>query len=102
MNFSRTETKISFAATRTTATIRIMFSHIVVFWTDPANPNAADKLIAGMNEYLKSLPGVLHFHAGKMVPSHRPVSGSNLSGRAQSGFFKQTGTGRLSGSSPAH
>jgi len=22
---------------------------------------------------LKSLPGVLHFHAGKMVPSHRPV-----------------------------
>jgi len=49
MNFSRTETKISFAATRTTATIRIMFSHIVVFWTDPANPNAADELIAGVN-----------------------------------------------------
>jgi hypothetical protein len=50
-----------------------MFSHIVVFWTDPTNPNAADELIAGANEYLKSLPGVLHFHAGKMVPSHRPV-----------------------------
>jgi hypothetical protein len=47
MNFSRTETKISFAAMQTTATIRVMFSHIVVFWTNPANPNAADELIAG-------------------------------------------------------
>jgi stress responsive alpha/beta barrel protein len=73
MNFSQTETKIFFAATRTTATICVMFSHIVVFWTDPANPNAADELITGANEYLKSLPNVLHFHAGKMVPSHRPV-----------------------------
>jgi len=58
---------------RAPATICVMFSHIVVFWTDPANPNAADELIAGANEYLKSLPGVLHFHAGKMVPSQRPV-----------------------------
>jgi len=50
-----------------------MFSHIVILWTDPAQPNAADELIAGANKYLKPIPGVLHFHAGKMSPSHRPV-----------------------------
>ena len=50
-----------------------MFSHIVIFWTDPKNPQAADELIAGANKYLKPIPGVLHFHIGKMVPSHRPV-----------------------------
>ena len=50
-----------------------MFSHIVIFWTDPAIPTAADELIAGANEYLKPIPGVLHFHVGKMAPSHRPV-----------------------------
>lgn len=50
-----------------------MFSHIVIFWTDPAQPNAAEELIAGANKYLQSIPGVLQFHVGKMVPSHRPV-----------------------------
>src|SRR5437899_10256903 len=50
-----------------------MFSHIVIFWIDPGNPKAADDLIAGANKYLKSIPGILHFHVGKMVPSHRPV-----------------------------
>jgi hypothetical protein len=50
-----------------------MFSHIVVFWTDPAKPNAADELIAGANQLLKTIPGVMQFHGGKMVPSHRPV-----------------------------
>lgn len=50
-----------------------MFSHIVVFWTDPANPQAADELIAGANLYLKPIPGVLHFHVGKMATSARPV-----------------------------
>ncbi|MEI7534329.1 MAG: Dabb family protein [Verrucomicrobiae bacterium] len=50
-----------------------MFSHIVVFWTDPAQPNAADELIAGANKYLKDIPGVLHFHVGKMSPSPRAV-----------------------------
>lgn len=49
------------------------FSHVVIFWTDPAQPNAADELIAGANEYLRDLPGVLYFHVGKMVGSHRPV-----------------------------
>jgi len=50
-----------------------MFSHIVIFRADPANPAADDELLAGMDKYLRPIPGVLHFHAGKMVPSHRPV-----------------------------
>ena len=50
-----------------------MFSHIVIFWTDPANPNAADEFLAGANKLLKNISGVLQFHVGKMVPSHRPV-----------------------------
>ena len=50
-----------------------MFSHVVIFWTDSGNPQAAAELLAGMNKYLKPIPGVLHFHTGKMVPSPRPV-----------------------------
>jgi len=50
-----------------------MFSHVVIFWTDPKNPNAADELIAGMEKYLRPIPGALHMHVGKMVTSPRPV-----------------------------
>lgn len=50
-----------------------MFSHIVIFWTDPTQPNAADELIEGANRYLKRIPGLRHFHVGKMVGSERPV-----------------------------
>jgi hypothetical protein len=50
-----------------------MFSHIVIFWTDPANPKAADELIAGAKQYLTGIPGIERFHVGKMVASHRPV-----------------------------
>lgn len=50
-----------------------MFSHVVIFWTDPMKAGAADELIAGANQYLKDIPGILHFHVGKMVPSHRSV-----------------------------
>jgi hypothetical protein len=50
-----------------------MFSHVVIFWTDPDNPKAADELIAGADKYLKPIPGALHYHIGKMVPSHRAV-----------------------------
>lgn len=50
-----------------------MFSHIVIFWTDPTYSGAAEELIAGANKYLKPIPGVVSFHVGKMVPSHRPV-----------------------------
>lgn len=49
------------------------FSHVVIFWTDPSIPDSADQLIAGAEKYLRPIPGVLHFHIGKMVPSHRPV-----------------------------
>lgn len=44
-----------------------------MFWTDPAQPNATEELIAGANQYLRDIPGIVFFHIGKMVPSHRPV-----------------------------
>ena len=50
-----------------------MFSHIVIFWTDPAKPAAADTVIAGAYKFLKHIPGITHFHIGKMAGSHRPV-----------------------------
>ena len=50
-----------------------MFSHVVIFWTDPAQPNAAAEVIAGANKFLKPIPGLTQFHIGKMVGSHRPV-----------------------------
>ena len=50
-----------------------MFSHVVIFWTDPAQPKATEELLAGAIKYLKPIPGVLQFHVGKMVGSHRPV-----------------------------
>jgi hypothetical protein len=50
-----------------------MFSHVVIFWTKMDKPDSANELIAGAEKYLKPIPGVLHFHIGKMVGSHRPV-----------------------------
>ena len=50
-----------------------MFSHIVVVWTDPAQPKAVDEVLAGAEKYLRPIPGVLSLHAGKMVGSQRPV-----------------------------
>ncbi|HWN96601.1 MAG TPA: Dabb family protein [Methylomirabilota bacterium] len=50
-----------------------MFSHVVIFWTDPKKASAADDLIAGAKKYLTGIPDILHFHIGKMVASHRPV-----------------------------
>jgi hypothetical protein len=50
-----------------------MLSHIVVLWADPAQPDAADKIVAGANRLLKNIPGVTQFHVGKMVGSPRPV-----------------------------
>ena len=50
-----------------------MFSHVVIFWTKPEIPNAADELVAGAEKYLRPIPGVLTFHVGKMVASPRPV-----------------------------
>jgi len=50
-----------------------MFSHIVIFWTDPAIPTAADELIDSAEKYLRAIPGVLSFHIGRMATSQRPV-----------------------------
>ena len=50
-----------------------MFSHVVIFWTVPLNRGAADELIAGANQLLKTIPGVQQFHIGKMSPSKRSV-----------------------------
>lgn len=50
-----------------------MLSHIVVFWTDPAKPQAVDELVAGAERYLPSIPGIVRFHVGRMVTSPRPV-----------------------------
>jgi hypothetical protein len=50
-----------------------MLSHVVLFWTKPGVPDAAEKLLAGIREYLAPIPGVRVFHAGRMVPSERPV-----------------------------
>jgi hypothetical protein len=50
-----------------------MFSHIVIFWTKPDKPNAADALIASAEQYLKSIPGMLFFHVGRMVTDGRPM-----------------------------
>ncbi len=50
-----------------------MFTHTVIFWTDPAIPNSTDELLSGAEKYLKPIPGALTFHAGRMAPSHRAV-----------------------------
>ena len=50
-----------------------MFSHVVIFWTKPELPNATDELVAGMEKYLRPIPGVLGFHVGRMVKSDRDV-----------------------------
>ena len=50
-----------------------MFSHVVIFWTDPEQPNAAQELIDGAHRYLKNIPGEDFFHVGRMATSDRPV-----------------------------
>ena len=55
------------------ATIVIMFTHVVIFWTNHELPRSADDLLAGIKKYLEPIPGVIHFSAGKMAPSPREV-----------------------------
>lgn len=50
-----------------------MLSHVVIFWTRPEIPNAADALIAGAEKYLRPIPLAQSLHVGRMVPSHRDV-----------------------------
>lgn len=50
-----------------------MFTHVVVFYTKPDQPNAVEELMEGGEKYLRPIPGVEHFHMGPMATSHRPV-----------------------------
>ena len=50
-----------------------MLSHVVIFWTKPELPGAADALIAGAEQYLRPIPLAKGFHIGRMVPSQREV-----------------------------
>jgi hypothetical protein len=50
-----------------------MFSHVVIFFTDPHKPDAVEALMDGADKYLRPIPGVLSFHIGRMVKSHRDV-----------------------------
>jgi hypothetical protein len=50
-----------------------MFSHVVIFWTRPEKPEAADQLLSGIKQYLTHIPGVGQFHAGRMARSDRQV-----------------------------
>ena len=50
-----------------------MFSHVVILWADPSKSEAADQIVAAAEKYLKSIPGILNFHVGRMVRSHRGV-----------------------------
>ena len=50
-----------------------MLSHVVIFWTKPGVPNAAENILDGIKQFLIPIPGVAVLHAGKMVPSDRPV-----------------------------
>ncbi|MBM3880296.1 MAG: Dabb family protein [Verrucomicrobia bacterium] len=50
-----------------------MFSHVVIFWTKPGVSRAVEDLLDGAERYLRPIPGMLHFHVGKMVASPRGV-----------------------------
>ena len=52
---------------------RGMFSHVVIFWTDPSKPDAPNELVAAAKKYVAPIPGIVNFHVGKMVTSHRDV-----------------------------
>ena len=53
--------------------IQFMFSHVVIFWIAPSKPDTPNELIAAAKKYLASIPGIVNFHVGKMVTSHRDV-----------------------------
>src|SRR4051812_45976091 len=56
-----------------------MFVHTVYFWLLPAAPaDAADQLIRDCRELLGKIPEVRQLHAGKAVPSSRPVVDSSF------------------------
>ena len=50
-----------------------MFSHIVIFWTKADKPDACKQIMEGAEKYLKSIPGVVVFHVGRMVTDGKPT-----------------------------
>jgi hypothetical protein len=50
-----------------------MFSHVVIFWTNPSDADATDQVVANAKKYLPSIPGIVSFHVGRMSQSHRSV-----------------------------
>jgi hypothetical protein len=60
-----------------------MFSHVVIFWANPSKPDAPNELIAAAKKYLASIPGIVNFHVGKMVNSHRDVVDQTVPSRAE-------------------
>jgi len=78
-----------------------MFSHVVIFWTDPANLKAADELIGGARKYLAPIPGISHFHVGRMAPSQRPVVDQSYQVALNVVFTSRRAQERLSGASTA-
>ena len=78
-----------------------MFSHIVVFWTKPGVPNATEDLLAGAAKYLQPIPGVRHFHIGRMAPSQRPVVDQTYQVALNVVFADKKRAGRLPGPSAA-
>jgi heme-degrading monooxygenase HmoA len=50
-----------------------MFSHVVIFWTNPSDAKATDEVVANAKKYLSSIPGIMSFHVGRMSQSHRSV-----------------------------
>jgi hypothetical protein len=50
-----------------------MVTHVVIFWTDKPHGENRDRLLAGAQEYLSKIPGVLEFRAGVPAPSPRGV-----------------------------
>jgi hypothetical protein len=50
-----------------------MFSHVVIFWTKPENPNAANELIRRGQQVLKRSRVSSIFTSAEMATSQRPV-----------------------------
>lgn len=78
-----------------------MFSHIVIFWTNAGQPNAAEALIAGAEQHLKAIPGLLFFHVGRMVTDGRPVVESSYQVALSTAFATRAARERYS-AHPAH
>jgi hypothetical protein len=79
----------------------VMITHIVVFWTDKPMGENRDKLVAGAEEFLAPIPGVLEFRSGVAVPSSRGVVDDSFA-MAISMTFEDQAAADLYQSHPLH